>query len=120
MTEKEVINNTAMDSQETQGNPNKIDAIKELIFGSNIKEYANEFKEIKQLIDSNKEEQSYQLEQTKNDLVDLIDDLKKDLNRQLDELHLSMTREIDRLEEQKTDRSLLVNLFSDMAKKIEG
>mgnify|MGYP000470208986 CR=1 FL=1 len=98
----------------------KIDVIKELIFGNNMKEYAHEFNEIKSLIAQNKEQTDHNLSEAKNDIFDALEEFRKDMNRQLDELQLNMNREIDRLDDIKTDRSLLVNLFSDMAKKIEG
>ncbi len=116
--------NKIQDEQQVDSNPNdatnsKIDAIKELIFGNNIKEYEHEFNEIKNIIAHNKEEIERNLNEAKNEIFDAMEELREDLNRQLDELHLNMNNEIDRLQENKTDRSLLVKLFSDLSKEID-
>jgi ATP-dependent helicase YprA (DUF1998 family) len=119
MADKENQNGQNPDQNAELESLSKIDAIKELIFGNNIKEYEAEFNEIKAIIQDNHDTLDNKLENTKNDIFDALEELRKDMNRQIDELQLAMNKEVDRLDDQKTDRSLLVKLFSDMAKKID-
>lgn len=100
-------------------NDKKIDVIKELIFGNNIREYQKEFTDIYDQIENTKKELKQMINSTKDALYDDLEDLRKEMNNRIDEVQLSLNTEIDNLEDKKTDREQLGSLLEEMARKIK-
>lgn len=100
-------------------NEQKIDAIKEIIFGENIKEYEKEFKKLKDILSKHKEEFRVLLNDTKKDLMDQIKELDKEAHNQLDALKKETTNSINKLEDKKTSREQLADLLIEMGKNLK-
>jgi ElaB/YqjD/DUF883 family membrane-anchored ribosome-binding protein len=100
-------------------NDQKIDVIKELIFGNNMREYQKEFTDIYDQIERTKKDLTELIHSTKDALYDDLEDLRKEMNNRIDEVQMNLNSEIDRLEDKKTDREFLGNLLEDMAQKIK-
>tara|TARA_Y100001956_G_C4085699_1_gene170520 strand:+ start:495 stop:836 length:342 start_codon:yes stop_codon:yes gene_type:complete len=103
----------------TSANDAKIDAIKQLIFGENIKEYDGEFKKLKETINQVKQEMNERLENTASELRRLIDTVNAEQNSKLDKLRSDMDAEVAQLKHQKLDRQLLGDLLQEMGNKIK-
>lgn len=90
----------------------KLDAIKEIIFGENIKAYDTEFKQLKDEIKDQGEAIENELSAVKKDLAQA----KNDLEKQIEQLR----KEIGKLNEVKSDRKTLAKLLRNVADKLEG
>jgi len=103
----------------TFSNDAKIDVIKELIFGNNMREYQSEFEGIHDLMNQNKLDIENKLTTAKEELYDYLEEMRKELNSKIDDLQMNLQSEIDRLDDQKTDRKMLGDLFEHIAKEIK-
>jgi len=100
-------------------NDAKIDVIKELIFGNNMREYQSEFEGLHDVVTQNKIDLENKLNTAKDELYDYLDEMRKELNSKIDDLQMNLQAEIDRLDDVKTDRKVLGDLFEHMAKEIK-
>lgn len=103
----------------TFSNDAKIDVIKELIFGNNMREYQSEFEGLHDVVTQNKIDLENKLNTAKDELYDYLDEMRKELNAKIDDLQMNLQAEIDRLDDVKTDRKMLGDLFEHMAKEIK-
>lgn len=96
----------------------KIDAIKEIIFGQNMKEYDQQFDHVENKIDKNRAELDKQHDETREELLDNIKELREEMENRLSDLNLALSNEIDKLAEHKVDRNSLASLLEAMASKL--
>lgn len=92
----------------------KIDAIKEIIFGQNMEQYEAEFASIRENIKLNLEAIDVEFKRHK----ELMAAMEKSLLEKMDANHKSLLAEIKNLEDKKTDRKLLADSLTEIAKKI--
>ncbi len=92
----------------------KIEAIKEIIFGENIKEYESEFKKLSEAIVQHKNELELKLDQFRAEAKTLIDQSNEAFSVQLEDLRKDTTHKIDELNEAKLNR----HMFGDLLKKL--
>ena len=85
----------------------KLSAIRDIIFGNEIKEYNEEFSDIKNVIDTNKSESNKQDES----LHKKIEDLSAKMDEGLEKLNNLLTDKINTLSQEKTDRQKLGDLL---------
>lgn len=117
-------NNIKVDEKEANkasafSNDAKIDVIKELIFGNNMREYQSEFEGLHDIVTQNKIDIENKLSTAKDELYDYLEEMRKELNSKIDDLQMTLQAEIDRLDDAKTDRKMLGDLFEHMAKEIK-
>jgi hypothetical protein len=111
-SEKEpVLNNTLESSQ-------RLEAIKNLIFGENIVQIDQDFQGLKNLIEKRKEELENYIEDTRKEFNHTIDNLSTDLNIRLTDLENSLAEKADDLNHKKVDRNLLGTLLVSLGEKI--
>lgn len=96
----------------------KIETIKNLIFGDNIKAYDSEFETLKKDLEAKREELKNYIEDVHQELNALVDNLSTDLNIRLTSLEDKFNERADQLEETKLDRSLLGDLLVKMGENI--
>ena len=113
-TEEKEINKASAFSNDA-----KIDVIKELIFGNNMREYQSEFEGIHDVVTQNKLDIENKLNTAKDEIYDYLEEMRKELNSKIDDLQMTLQAEIDRLDDVKTDRKMLGDLFEHMAKEIK-
>ena len=92
----------------------KIDAIKEIIFGQNMEQYEAEFSSIRENIKLNLEAMDLEFKRHK----ELMMSMEKSLLEKMDANQKQLLAEIKNLEDKKTDRKLLADSLTEMAKKI--
>lgn len=107
-----------VEEEHITGDP-RIDAIKEIIFGDNIKEYDEQFKKTRQYVEDIAAELSAKLTKQRESLEMLIDDIKNDIVGKLDDFKVDTTEQLKALEESKTDKKSLSSLLRELADKIE-
>lgn len=96
----------------------RLEAIKNLIFGENIQQIDQDFQGLKNLIDKRKEELEQYIEDTRKELNHTIDNLSTDLNIRLTDLENSLNDKAEMLDHKKVDRNLLGNMLVSLGEKI--
>lgn len=101
-----------MDAAETA----KLEAIKEIIFGNNMREYEKEFAEIRDFINVNFTAVDKEIAIFKKH----VDDLEKKIFAKMEANHKELSEKIAALDEKKMDRRKLGKLLSDIGEKISA
>ena len=96
----------------------RLEAIKNLIFGENIQQIDQDFLSLKNLIDKRKDELESYIEETRKDLLHMIDNLSTDVNIRITDLESSLDQKSAALDHKKIDRSVLGSLLINMGEKI--
>ena len=86
----------------------KINAIRDIIFGHEMEDYEQQFKEVRNLIADN----AQSIIDTREDILQRMDALQSLENR--------LTDEIEKLQHEKTDRQVLGSLLEEIGKKIKS
>ena len=98
----------------------KLSAIRDIIFGNEIKEYNQEFTDIKKILDANKADSDEKDEQLKNELNSKIDELSAKMDSKLDALDERLSASIAALSEEKTDRQKLGDLLMKIGQELKS
>ena len=93
----------------------KLDAIKEIIFGDNIKAYESEFKQLKDHINELQQRNEKMWADTNKKLESEINTLKKEVESSINELN----RSINELTESSTAKAKLSALLNELAEKLK-
>ncbi|PKA98142.1 hypothetical protein B0O79_1825 [Flavobacteriaceae bacterium MAR_2009_75] len=96
----------------------KIEIIKNLIFGENIKTYDSEFETLKRDILDKKKILEDLIEEVRQDLKTAIDNVATDVNIRITELEDKVDEKIDSLETEKVDKKMLGKLLIDLGEKV--
>ena len=96
----------------------RLEAIKNLIFGENIQQIDQDFLSLKNLIDKRKEELDSYIEETRKGLLHTVDNLSTDVNIRITDLEESLNEKAAHLDHKKVDRSLLGSLLVNLGEKI--
>ncbi len=102
-----------------ENNIHKLDAIKEIIFGENIKEYDKEFKKLKDQISKQKEEFHLMAKTMKKELQDLMKETDRVSKTQIEDLRKEMIAKIGQLETSKTSKELLADMLIEVGKNLK-
>ncbi|MFK7952783.1 MAG: hypothetical protein AB8B73_08025 [Ekhidna sp.] len=107
---------TEMSPQETD----KLEAVRDLLFGQNVKEYRDEFKELKDLIQENRAEIDKSAADFRSDVLEKLESLDEKINKKIDDTSQEIKDQLNSLSEAKADRKKIANLLSDMAKQLDS
>ena len=100
---------------EAQNEADKLLAIKDIIFGDQIKQYDKSFSELKKLLEKQKEDTDSRIEGLRSDLKST----KSDLVNSLKDLEKKVYQELDTIKDGKTDRAAIASLFQEVVDKIK-
>jgi hypothetical protein len=98
----------------------KIEEIKNLIFGENIKQYNSEFETLKKEIDQQKAALENYIDEVRGELMQCIDSLSTDVNIRITDLEDSLTNKIEDQSEKKLDRREMGKLLITLGEKISS
>lgn len=96
----------------------RLEAIKNLIFGENIQQIDNDFQTLKNLLEKRREELENLIEDTRKELVNSIDNLSTDLNIRITDLENKFNEKAANLDHKKADRKVLGTLLMGIGEKI--
>jgi F0F1-type ATP synthase membrane subunit b/b' len=96
----------------------RLEAIKNLIFGENIQQIDQDFTSLKNLIDKRKEELENYIEETRKELNHTIDNLATDINIRITDLENNLNQKVEDLDHKKLDRNVLGTLLVSLGEKI--
>lgn len=98
----------------------KLEAVRDLLFGQNVQEYQTEFKEIRDLIQSNREEVEKSSTDFKFEILNKIDQMNESINRKIDATASDLSGKIEEITDSKADRKKIASLLQDMAQQLES
>jgi len=96
----------------------RLEAIKNLIFGENIQQIDSDFQSLKNHIEKRKEELENLIDETRRELNKTIDNLATDLNIRITDLENNLNEKTEDLNHKKVDRNLLGTLLVSLGEKI--
>jgi archaellum component FlaC len=96
----------------------RLEAIKNLIFGENIQQIDSDFQSLKNHIEKRKEELENLIDDTRKELTRTIDSLATDLNIRITDLENTLNDKTEELNHKKVDRNLLGTLLVSLGEKI--
>lgn len=94
----------------------KIDAIKEIIFGQNMRQYDKEFNDLRDYINTNLNAIDKEFTAVRK----AIDDLDKKLNAKMESNQQKLLEELAKIDEKKLDRKKLGKMLMDIGEKISS
>ena len=94
----------------------KIEAVKELIFGHDIRTFEKEFKEIQDHL----EDLELRLTDESNARESAIQDLEKQMEKRMDSMEANIMKRLDKLQDEKTDRATLGKMLVQIGNKLQG
>lgn len=105
----------------------KINAIRDIIFGSDMQEYENKFETLKKELDDRYEKQKKDLQKLQkaidskmDDLKDHVEELRRQFDTRVDSLTSDVNQELDQLRDEKTDRHALGALLEEIGRKLQS
>ncbi|MCG8319548.1 MAG: hypothetical protein MI921_08615 [Cytophagales bacterium] len=99
----------------------KLAAIKEIIFGENIKEYDKEFRSLHHQMDEQRKDLQAKIDRLKEDLNNLITETKDDFSNQLGTLRQEAFDRLTRLTEEKNqEKQSLDEMLIEVGKKLKS
>ncbi len=108
------------EAPKTDAEIEKLSAIRDIIFGNEIKEYNQEFSDIKEILDANKADSDKKDEALNNELSHKIDNLSARMDAKLDDLDKKLSASIAKLSEEKTDRQKLGDLLVKIGQELKS
>lgn len=118
MTEDQ--NGQAQNGQMSQQEVDKLEAVRDLLFGQNVKEYRDEFKDLKDLIQDNRKEIDKSASEFKSEILEKLEKLDDKINQKIDDTSREIKDKLSTLSEDKADRKKIANLLSDMARQLDS
>ncbi|MEP0986488.1 hypothetical protein [Ekhidna sp.] len=94
----------------------KLEAVRDLLFGQNVKEYRGEISELKQFISKNRDEIESSISNLESKYSKKLDDLDKVLKDRFKTIEKNM----EVMSESKMDRGQLAKFLRDLANQIES
>ncbi len=96
----------------------KIDLIKNIIFGEDIKAYNSEFELLKNDILEKKKALQELIEEVREELNTALDSVSTDVNIRISALEEKLEDKIDQVDEDKIDKNMLGNLLIELGEKV--
>lgn len=100
------------------GTQPQIDAIRNIIFGQNMQDYDQRFRELDDNLKKNVHDLETKLEETKNYILEEMRQMENRLSTQLQQLNEKLDKESERLEDKKLNRKQLGALLIQLANQI--
>tara|TARA_B100000965_G_scaffold389281_1_gene394768 strand:+ start:393 stop:740 length:348 start_codon:yes stop_codon:yes gene_type:complete len=101
-------------------NQEKMDAIKQLIFGDNMVEYDQRFKEVFDRIEKTQAELEDKLNSLDGQVKSTIEQLNKEFQLKSENLENQFLKAIEKLEDKKTDRKNLGKMLQNIGEKLQA
>jgi len=98
----------------------KLEAVKELIFGQNMKEYDSKFTKLEALITKKNEDHKKSLSDSTQKIKEIIQQQNKELISKINKLEKLLAEKTSELHQNKTDRATLSQLLHEIADKLNA
>ena len=112
------------DKEEVQDNAqqpdNRLEAVRELLFGQNVQEYRGDIKETRELLEKQRSELDQNAAELEDRLNAKIDALEEKMMAHIDKTAEKINNRLDKLQETKADKKKLADYLVSIAKKLEA
>lgn len=108
-----------INNKEMGQNDQKLDAIKEIIFGEQIKEYDIEFKELRDELARQKAEFKETIGTLKKEMKDLIKTTEKEIAGNLAEVKQETLKTLEQLDNSKANRHTLGEMLQELGQSLK-
>ena len=98
----------------------KIDALKEIIFGQDIKAFQKEFDELRSMIEGNSDRLNAGLSEAVANLEKRLEKLESTLNDRVAKMEERNSKQFDKLAESKMDRAKLGKMLVQLGEKLSS
>ena len=116
-----------VEAENTNKEIEKINAIRDIIFGSDMQEYDHKFETLKKDLDDRYKKHKKDLQELQktidnklDELKDTMMELKKQTDTQIDSLTSDVNQELDTLRDDKTERRTLGALLEELGRKLQS
>ncbi len=113
MSDKEEVQDS------TQQTDNRLEAVRDLLFGQNVQEYRGEIKETKELINNHRSELDQQSAELESRINAKIEALEEKILTHIDKTADGINKRLDKLQETKVDKKKLADYLVTIAKKLD-
>jgi len=104
----------------TEYNPNKLDEVKNIIFGENIKEYDAQLNQLQSVLQQNRSEILNKMEEVRKHLMQTIQVTEQNLIERLKALQDAADEELKRQDKAHVSRQTLSETFNRLANSLEA
>lgn len=98
--------------QNTDSQKAKLEAVRDLIFGQDLRHYEEELEKINERIDENRSVINEEMQSTKEDLMKAIQRLEENVMQRIDSVRDAAMRELKRQDEAHLSKDSLSKVFS--------
>lgn len=98
---------------------NQLNAIRDILFGQNMVQYAEEFQHIRTLINEHQQTANSSLNDRYEELLDKMSQLEARLSAQMNKNQQELLAAIEQLQANKQDRKTLGTLLIEMGRQIQ-
>lgn len=98
----------------------RLEAVRDLLFGQNVQEYRGEFKELKDQLNQNKEDLDKGVTDLQSDLLAKLEAIDKKLSDRIEEMNSQLNSKLDSLNNDKVDRKKLAKLLQSIASELDS
>lgn len=106
----------SMENNNPQGS--QIDAMREILFGNNMKQYDAEFSAVRQIMTKNRTETDRDIQTLRNEMNEALNRMEQRLSLQMQRNHEEVLEAIQRLDMIKTDKTQLSKLLVEIGTQI--
>ncbi|MBL7785576.1 MAG: hypothetical protein JNM36_06705 [Chitinophagales bacterium] len=96
----------------------QIDAMREILFGNNMKQYDAEFSAVRQIMTKNRTETDRDIQTLRNEMNEALSRMEQRLSLQMQRNHEEVLEAIQRLDMIKTDKTQLSKLLVEIGTQI--
>ena len=96
----------------------QIDAMREILFGNNMKQYDAEFSAVRQIMTKNRTETDRDIQSLRNEMNEALSRMEQRLSLQMQRNHEEVLEAIQRLDMIKTDKTQLSKLLVEIGTQI--
>lgn len=101
-------------------NDNRLEAVRDLLFGPNDQAYRQEFKDIKDQISKNRSDFESKSDSLREDILDRLEKLEKSVSENIQSVQADLDKQVSDLNAGKVDRKQLAKLLQTIAKELEA
>lgn len=101
-------------------NTNRLEEVKNLIFGEDIEGYNSQIGEIKKLISENKADLTEKVTEVKNSLLEAIKNAEQTLNNKLETIQQAAQEELDKQKQDYVNKENLSATMSQIAEALKA
>ncbi|MEP1095852.1 MAG: hypothetical protein ABJG78_12125 [Cyclobacteriaceae bacterium] len=112
VNDADAANQAPVSSQEQD----KLDAVRDLLFGQNVKEYREEIQELKEHVKQNRSEIDKSIEGTNVEVLKKLEELSDQFEKRSGQIE----EKLEELLKSKVDKSSLAGLLKDIATQLES